>query len=131
MSREITEHQVSSADRQLQVLVTDEPGGGGANHRYQITGFSTRKNPSREVGDPMEMLSILFHNGPIPEHGLNGITVEALLAVCADRLRSFQAGPFPSRANEKALQHIEESMHWLQQRTIDRMRRGVEGQEKA
>lgn len=34
------------------------------------------------------------------------------------------------RTNEEAacaLTHIEEAMHWLQQRTLERMRRGVEG----
>jgi|WetSurMetagenome_2_1015567.scaffolds.fasta_scaffold592075_2 hypothetical protein len=27
----------------------------------------------------------------------------------------------------RALKHLEEAQHWLQQRTIERMRRGVEG----
>ena len=42
-------------------------------------------------------------------------------------LRSFQAGPFACKANACALTHIEEAQHWLQQRTIERLRRGVEG----
>ena len=58
---------------------------------------------------------------------MNGITHEALLAVVADRLRSFQKGPYSCKANECALTHIEEAQHWLQQRTLERMRRGVEG----
>ena len=31
------------------------------------------------------------------------------------------------KANACALIHLEEAQHWLQQRTIERMRRGVEG----
>ena len=56
-----------------------------------------------------------------------GITHEALLAVLCDRLRGFQAGPYACKANACALTHLEEAQHWLQQRTIERMRRGVEG----
>jgi len=72
-------------------------------------------------------LSILFQNGTILENGVNGVTQEVLLAVIIDRLRSFQNGEFACRENEKALTHLEEAMHWLQQRTINRLRRGVEG----
>jgi hypothetical protein len=50
-----------------------------------------------------------------------------LLAIVADRLRSFQKGQYACKANACALTHIEEAQHWLQQRTIERMRRGVEG----
>jgi hypothetical protein len=71
--------------------------------------------------------TILFQNGPISEKGVNGITQEVLLAIVADRLRSFQAGPFACRENALALTKIEEAQHWLQQRTLSRMRRGVEG----
>ncbi|KVR99176.1 hypothetical protein WK29_30460 [Burkholderia vietnamiensis] len=70
---------------------------------------------------------MLFQNGPIAEAGVNGITQEVLLAIVADRLRSFQAGPYACRENALALTKIEEAQHWLQQRTIARMRRGVEG----
>ena len=60
-------------------------------------------------------------------NGVNGLTHEVLLAIVADRLRSFQKGPYSCKANACALTHIEEAQHWLQQRTIERMRRGVEG----
>jgi len=45
----------------------------------------------------------------------------------ADRLRSFQKGPFSTRYNALALTHIEEAQNWLNRRTLERMRRGVEG----
>ena len=70
---------------------------------------------------------IKFQNGPIKEHGVNGITQEALLTICADRLRSFQAGAFACRDNAVALTHIETALMWLQKRTRERMSRGVEG----
>jgi len=83
-------------------------------------------NQSAACGSPADLV-VLFQNGTIPENGVNGVTHEVLLAIVADRLRSFQAGAFACKANACALTHIEEAQHWLQQRTIERMRRGVEG----
>lgn len=125
--RILNEHKVNPANDTLQIEVTDQPGAGGANHRYVISGLDTASNPSAYADDMLFSAVILFQNGPIPEAGVNGVTHEALLAIVADRLRSFQAGPFACKANACALTHIEEAQHWLQQRTLERMRRGVEG----
>lgn len=123
--REIIDHIVNPANDTLKIRVVDEPGAGGANHRYEVSGF-TGVNPSDAIAQHSVDL-IVFQNGTIPENGVNGITQEVLLAIVADRLRSFQSGPFKCKENACALTHVEEAMHWLQQRTIARMRRGVEG----
>lgn len=126
--RELTDHIVSGDQAvQLKIEVTDEPGAGGANHAYEITGFDAIEHPGLQELDHVDRLSVLFQNGPIKETGVNGVTQEALLAIVIDRLRSFQAGPFACRENAIALMHIEESMMWLQRRTIARIKRGVEG----
>lgn len=129
--RHITDHIINPCNDKITIAVTDEPGAGGANHRYEVTGFDTANNDSREdsqgYASSFSKQVILFQNGPIPEKGTNGITQEVLLAIVADRLRSFQAGPYKCKENACALTHIEEAQHWLQQRTIARMRRGVEG----
>lgn len=126
--RTIEDHKVNPANDVLTITVEDEPGAGGAQHRYKVSGFDHTANPSRfTVDEPADSLVILFQNGPIPESGVNGVTQEVLLAIVADRLRSFQKGPYSCKANACALTHIEEAQHWLQQRTIERMRRGVEG----
>ena len=117
--RQITEHCVNPANDRLDVVVMDEPGAGGANHHYEI-----------DI-DGAKYCDIRFQNGPILESGVNGLTHEVLLAIVADRLRSFQAGPYACKANACALTHIEEAQHWLQSRTLERMRRGVEGTHKA
>lgn len=128
MSRVITDHIVNPCNDKLTITVTDVSGAGGANHRYEIRGFNTKTNDSDPIKqEPNDHLEILFQNGPINEVGVNGITQEALLAIVADRLRSLQAGPYTCRENALALTKIEEATHWLQQRTIARMRRGVEG----
>lgn len=127
--RTLTDHIVNPTNDVLTVAAVDEPGSGGANHRYEITGFNSQTNASESGIDGRDRVSVLFQNGPISVdgNGVNGITHEALLAIVADRLRSFQKGPYACKANACALTHIEEAMHWLQQRTLERMRRGVEG----
>ena len=115
--RKLTGHIVNPVNDKLLVEVMDEPGAGGANHHYTVT----TPPPNGKSWD------IEFQNGPINEHGVNGVTQEVLLEIVADRLRSFQAGPFSCRENALALTKIEEAQHWLQKRTLERMRRGVEG----
>lgn len=133
--RTVESHKINPANDTITITVEDQPGSGGANHRYSLTGFNTAGNPSKEDAQgfaaSFSRQVILFQNGPINEVGVNGITQEVLLAIVIDRLRSFQDGPFPSRENALALTKCEEALHWLQQRTLERMRRGVEGQTKA
>lgn len=117
--RKLNEHQVNPANDTLDITVVDEPGHGGASHHYAI-----------DCGKNEEVATdIKFQNGPISVdgNGINGLTHEALLAIVADRLRSFQAGPYSCKANACALTHIEEALHWLHSRTLERMRRNVEG----
>lgn len=128
--RTIEDHKVNPTNDTLTITVEDAEGAGGANHRYLISGMNTPTNVSAEPADHPSKSVILFQNGPINEVGVNGVTQEVLLAIVADRLRSFQKGPFACKANACALTHIEEAQHWLQQRTIERMRRGVEGTHK-
>jgi|SRR5262252_4747205 len=113
--RTLNDHIVSDDQAvQLTITVVDEPGAGGANHRYRIDW-------------PGDSCDVHFQEGPIKESGVNGVTQEALLAIVIDRLRSFQAGPFSCRENAIALTHCETALLWLQKRTLDRIRRGVEG----
>lgn len=114
--RQVTDHIVNPANDRITITVMDEPGAGGANHHYAV-----------DVDGSENGMDVLFQNGPIAEYGVNGVTQEVLIAICCDRLRSFQAGPFASRYNAIALTKLEEAQMWLQRRTLERMRRGVEG----
>jgi hypothetical protein len=134
--RQLTEHKLNGLNESLEITVTDQPGAGGACHRYDITGFDTEKNPSATLPDgyksSFSRTIILFQNGPIKEVGcVNGISQEALLVILIDRLRSFQAGTYACRDNAIALTHLEDALMWLQKRTRDRISRGVEGLNKA
>lgn len=125
--RKLTGHKVNPANDVIEINVTDQQGAGGANHRYEIRGFSTATNPSAQDEQASQGLDIIFQNGPILEKGVNGVTQEVLLEIVADRLRSFQAGPYACRENALALTKIEEAQMWLHSRTLKRMQRGVEG----
>lgn len=118
--REITSHKVNPANDTIRIEVTDAPGAGGANHRYEITGFDTSTNPSLagQGIEPKSKSIVLFQNGPIGEAGVNGITQEALLAIVIDRLESFQKGQYACRENAVALTHLETAKLWLHKRTL-------------
>jgi len=121
--RELSEHRVNPVNDRLAISVVDAPGAGGANHVYQIAEVVEKDGYAVHE----ELAAIVFQNGPINTAGVNGVTHEALLAIVADRLRSFQAGPYACKENACALTHIEEAMHWPHSRTLKRMQRGVEG----
>ncbi len=125
MPRELTGHKVNGCNDGLKIEVQDDPGHGGACHRYTITG---PENRLPEVGMvPAFQVKIRFQNGPIKEVGTNGITHEALLAILADRLEGFQSGPYACEDNAEALAHIKAAQEVLQRRTKARLARGVEG----
>jgi len=105
-----------------QVSVGDEPAHGGACHEYYIDRSNNdMSEPAGEFG------FIQFQNGPIKEFGVNGCHQEDLLAIVIDRLQSFQLGEYACRENAIALTKIQEAMHWLNHRTNERIKRGVEG----
>ena len=140
--RTITDHKVNGLNEAIEIIVCDEPGPGGANHRYDVLGHG---EVIFNIGPRMFGTSLRFQKGPISKpEDMNGITNEALLAVLIDRMRGFQyplvntidggtgfdfsqRGKFACRENACALTHLEEALMWLQKRTRDRMARGVEG----
>lgn len=130
VERQVTMHQIPGVETPISIFATDAKGSGGAYHRYEIEGLDVGRNESKPSWVPNDSRCvILFQNGPVPQHGFNGVTMEHLLAVAGHRLQSFQAGPFASADNEEALGHIGMAIDALNRRTIDRMMRNVEGKE--
>ncbi len=117
--REITAHKVEGKGGGkdiTRVLVHDDPGPRGACHQYSVG-----------VLDDPAMLFVQFQFGPIQEVGINGVQQEHLLAIVADRLTSFQTGPFANDYNAEALEHVNAALAALKRRTTDRIARKVEG----
>lgn len=122
-ARELLSHNVKNNREGVQVLVLDDFGSGGACHHYAISFGSDPDDPT--------VVELMFQDGALQETGVNGITHEALLAVCIDRLQGFQSGDFMCEENRKALEHLEQGLEWLKTRTIRRIARGVEGTQRA
>jgi hypothetical protein len=60
----------------------------------------------------------------------NGTTIEAVLRMLCGRLEDLNK-KFPCRENSLALTKMQEARLWLEERTADRKRRGVEGKHEA
>lgn len=99
---------------------------------------------AREPGNSVDRYIVVMHDSAgvqfdqridfqsqLEPVGINGVTVENLLEICADRLRSFQAGPFACEANEIAISHIQFALASLYERTAERKARGAEGKHTA
>lgn len=134
MPRELTGHKVNGCNDGLTVSVIDDPGSGGANHHYRISGFNTKTNPSDPFmarhGEPADYTTILFQNGPIKESGVNGLTHETLTAILIDRFEGFQRGPYACGDNAEVLGHFRAAQEAMLRRTKARLARGVEGTHK-
>ncbi len=119
-------HMIGGTLNRVYIGVIDEPGPGGACHDYSV-GLCARDTPSGSALGGTEVARIKFQKGPIAEAGLNGLTMESLLAIVIDRLQGFQSSEYSCRENALALARTQEAMHWLHDRTMKRMQRGVEG----
>ncbi len=82
------------------------------------------------ITGPNHSQTLLFQQGTVPEAGHNGLTNELLLAVLVHRIK-FLNGKFPCRENSLAITKLEEAKMWLEERTRNRIERGVEGKHEA
>lgn len=107
--REINTHKVDD-NEPIRVFASGERTPGNAQNDYVI-GEVVEETITNCVG------VVSFQKGHPGTKGHNGVTMEALLAVCLDRLQSFQCGPFPSQHNEIAAMNIERAIEALNDRT--------------
>lgn len=112
--------QLPGSTKHTKVVVLDEPSHGNACHKYAIL-----RADDESAASPLEVVT--FQQGPIKEHGVNGILQEDLIAIVIDRLEGFNSGDYRCRENSLAITKLEEALHWLRHRTAAREARGVEG----
>jgi hypothetical protein len=133
MGREITSHRQTGNELNdhIRVETVDDPNPESKGHDiYQLH----LKGPD---GLWAKGRRIEFQKGPVKKIDsntkqligidCNGISMEALLAVCIDRLQCYQSGKYTCRENALALTHLETALLWLHKRTRVRTERGVEG----
>jgi len=115
--RQVTGHEIEGQALNLEIHAIGTPGSGGANSLFQFF----------KAGGDVQVGEIRFQEGTIPDAGVNGVTLEAVISVCIDQLTAYQAGPYANKYNADALVKLTEGRAALQQRTLDRIARGVEG----
>jgi len=111
-------HTIVAVNGPRTIIATDQPGPGGARHRYQIVETG---NLGRVLGE------ISLQLGPEGEAGINGVQHVDLLAIVQHRLDCFQRGPFASPVNEVTCGAVSAAIASENTRTRRRALAGVEG----
>ncbi|ELC8419246.1 ABC transporter ATPase [Clostridium perfringens] len=113
---------IQKREKLNEVVILDEKGSGGANHRYEIVALQPN---SKGI---VNMCTIQFQKGARKEEeSQHGVIDSDLLEIVRHRLQCFQEGPFSSEYNEKALEHIELALMYMNRRVEDRIERNVLG----
>lgn len=93
-------------------------------HRYELSNFENKE----DSGQVLQFIQ----KEPEYKGSVNFVTVndgttnEELIEVLINRL-NYLEGNFPCRENSIAITKLEEALMWLNKRTQDRIKRGVEG----
>lgn len=117
MAREITTHHTNEVNKGLKLLAIEDEKGEPVDYLVRWTGKDGVE----------EELELPFQHGPVGEVGVNGMTIELLLAIARDRLEHFQAGQFACEENADALGYVKLAAGVLEERTKRRTAQGVEG----
>lgn len=97
-------------------------------HRYEVANFEHKNEPG-------QIIQFIEKHPPVnPQFEgelitmSDGTTNEELLEVLIDRITYLQS-KFPCKENACCITHLQEGLMWLEKRTRDRMKRGVEGKQ--
>ena len=82
------------------------------------------------IGKGHTLVNLYFQAGPVKDKGVNGITNEALIAVLIHRIGVLN-GTHPCEDNILALASLQRALQHLEDRTKNRIDRGVEGTNNA
>ena len=95
-------------------------------HNYELGNFENKEQKGQTIQ--------FIQKEPITEGSTelktiaDGTTNEEVLAMLIDRM-SYLQSKFPCRENASVITKLEESLMWLNKRTSDRIKRGVEGKQ--
>lgn len=79
---------------------------------------------------PSYIGELWFQNGPIKEHGVNGVQIRDVIDMLVNRLKDLDL-KYPSKYNQKTIKYLLLAQLEQDKRTHDREKRGVEGENKA
>ena len=119
----ISYHKVNDTNHGLEVEAQEKIGPGGAE-----TGYFIHDPQWIEKAPTGFYCTINFQSGPPDQVGINGLTLEALLAVIIHNLAGLQAGPLACNEYYHARKHASMALECLHARTRERIHNGVEGQ---
>lgn len=105
-----------------------------ADHNNLLVQHTSLDNPGHDYlveskDDAFIFAEIFFQEGPVKERGVNGVTSEALLAILIHRTNHLN-NLFPCDENATALAGMKQALEAFESRTMNRISRGVEGQNK-
>ena len=115
---------IQKYDKLNDVFAIDEPGPGGAHHRYARTNAGAADDGVVIHDNDIIQLQCGPRKDPNSKHGWLDTD---LLEIVRDRLKDFQNGPFSTDDNSKALEHIEIALMYMNKRVEERAARGVLG----
>jgi len=102
-------------------------------HRYELENFEGNDKPGQIIQFiekvPKATLNANVTDASYPGELVtlhDGTTNEEVMAMIIDRMNYLQS-KFPCRENAIAITHFETGLMWLEKRTADRLKRGVEG----
>ena len=114
-------------------LKTDHPElfpNDSAQMDYAIFEKDIRPNYPIQISHDKNSIAFTIQNGAIKENGVNGCQVIDMIYV-AKHIISNLNDKFPCDENQKTLDALEDALHWQAERTRDRVKRSVEGYDKA
>lgn len=121
-ARLVTGHAVygTRGDMGLAVIAHGPYSPGGAQNHF-LVGVGPDDSLLSDSGCTAHVVGcVSFQEGNPSECGVNGVSIESLMAMCADRLEHFERGPFANGYNAKALHHLKQSLDALKARTRHR-----------
>lgn len=95
-------------------------------HKIHRVSWNQPEGNHIEINDEGNAITFKIQDGPIKEKGHNGCQVDEIISTALLMVKGLNK-KFPSEFNVKAMSSLYEAYSWLQQRKIDRERRGVEG----
>ena len=103
----------------------------------QIGGFEVKrvswnqpKDNHIEINESGNAITFNIQNGPVKANGVNGCQIDTMVEAAKLIIEGLNKN-FPCRENAMAITKLDEALMWLEKRTKDREKRGVEGQSKS